>query len=41
VREVTDDGVVLEIKGDREQISFEDLPEGRVVVEFKHQDVAE
>jgi ribosome maturation factor RimP len=41
VREVTEDGVILDIKGDREEISFDDLPEGRVVVEFKHLDVAE
>jgi ribosome maturation factor RimP len=38
IREVTEDGVVIEDKGDVETISFTDLPEGRVVVEFKHVD---
>jgi ribosome maturation factor RimP len=36
VREVTDDGVVIEDKGSVETISFADLPEGRVIVEFRH-----
>jgi ribosome maturation factor RimP len=40
VREVTDDGVVLEIKGDREEISFDQLGEGQVVVEFKRDEEA-
>jgi ribosome maturation factor RimP len=37
IREVTDDGVVIEDKGDVETISFEELPEGHVVVEFKRE----
>jgi ribosome maturation factor RimP len=36
IREVTDDGVVIEDSGDIETISFTDLPEGRVIVEFRH-----
>jgi ribosome maturation factor RimP len=36
IREVTDDGVVIEDSGDIETISFADLPEGRVIVEFRH-----
>jgi ribosome maturation factor RimP len=40
IREVTDDGVVIEDSGDIETISFADLPEGRVVVEFKRPDEA-
>jgi ribosome maturation factor RimP len=36
VREVTDDGVAIEVNGDVETYSFEALPEGRVVVEFSH-----
>jgi ribosome maturation factor RimP len=40
IREVTDDGVVIEDSGDVETISFADLPEGRVVVEFKRPDEA-
>ncbi|HEX3823293.1 MAG TPA: ribosome maturation factor RimP [Mycobacteriales bacterium] len=35
IREVTDDGVVIDDNGDVETVSFTDLPEGRVVVEFK------
>lgn len=38
IREVTDDGVVIEDKGDVETISFGELPEGRIVVEFKRHD---
>jgi ribosome maturation factor RimP len=34
IRDVTDDGVVIEDKGQVETISFEALPEGKVVVEF-------
>lgn len=34
IREVTDDGVVIEDKGQVETISFDALPEGKVVVEF-------
>jgi ribosome maturation factor RimP len=34
IREVTDSGVVIEDKGQVETISFEALPEGKVVVEF-------
>jgi ribosome maturation factor RimP len=35
IREVTDDGVVIEDSGDIETISFTDLPPGRVIVEFR------
>lgn len=35
IREVTDDGVVIEDKGESEMISFESLPAGQVVLEFK------
>jgi ribosome maturation factor RimP len=35
IQEVTDDGVVIEDKGSVETIRFNDLPEGRVIVEFK------
>jgi ribosome maturation factor RimP len=38
IREVTDDGVVIDDNGAVETISFTDLPEGRVVVEFKRHD---
>jgi ribosome maturation factor RimP len=38
IREVTDDGVVIEDSGDVETISFDQLPEGRVVVEFTRPD---
>jgi ribosome maturation factor RimP len=34
IREVTDDGVVIEDNGQAETISFESLPEGTVIVEF-------
>lgn len=34
IREVTDSGVVIEDKGQVETISFEALPEGKIVVEF-------
>jgi ribosome maturation factor RimP len=37
IREVTDDGVVIEVNGDVETISFSDLPAGQVVVEFKRE----
>lgn len=35
VREVTEDGVVIEVNGSVEKYTFVELPEGRVVVEFK------
>jgi ribosome maturation factor RimP len=34
IREVTDDGVVIEDQGQVETISFQALPEGKIVVEF-------
>jgi ribosome maturation factor RimP len=37
IREVTDDGVVIDVKGDVETISFDDLPQGQVVVEFSRE----
>jgi ribosome maturation factor RimP len=37
IREVTDDGVVIEVKGAAETVSFGELPEGHVVVEFKRE----
>jgi ribosome maturation factor RimP len=41
IREVTDDGVVIDDNGEVETISFADLPAGRIVVEFKrHEDQA-
>jgi ribosome maturation factor RimP len=38
IREVTEDGVAIEVNGDVETISFPELAEGRVVVEFKSPD---
>jgi ribosome maturation factor RimP len=39
IRDVSDAGVTIEVDGSREEISFNDLGEGRVVVEFKrHED---
>jgi ribosome maturation factor RimP len=41
IREVTDDGVVIEDNGAVETISFTDLPAGHIVLEFKrHEDDA-
>jgi ribosome maturation factor RimP len=34
IREVTDDGVVIEVAGEVETVSFEDLPAGHIVLEF-------
>jgi ribosome maturation factor RimP len=34
IREVTDDGVTIEVKGEVETISFEQLPPGHIVLEF-------
>jgi hypothetical protein len=34
IREVTDDGVVIDVNGDIETISFEELPPGHIVLEF-------
>jgi len=34
IREVTDDGVILDVDGDVETISFDDLPDGHIVLEF-------
>jgi ribosome maturation factor RimP len=34
IKEVTDDGVVIDVDGETETISFEQRPEGRVVIEF-------
>jgi ribosome maturation factor RimP len=38
IREVTADGVAIEVNGQVETISFPELGEGQVVVEFKHED---
>jgi ribosome maturation factor RimP len=38
IRDVSDDGVTLEIKGQREEISFGELGEGTIVLEFKRED---
>jgi ribosome maturation factor RimP len=37
ISDVTDDGVAIEVNGEVQQISFDQLAEGRVVVEFKAQ----
>lgn len=38
IREVTDDGVAIEVKGQIEEISFPDLGEGQIVLEFSHRE---
>jgi ribosome maturation factor RimP len=38
ISEVTDEGVVIEVDGDVERISFPELAEGRIIVEFTHHD---
>jgi ribosome maturation factor RimP len=38
ITEVTDDGVNIEDHGSVETIRFDDLPEGRIIVEFKRHD---
>jgi ribosome maturation factor RimP len=38
ISDVTDEGVVIEVDGDVERISFPELAEGRIIVEFKHHD---
>jgi ribosome maturation factor RimP len=38
ISEVTDEGVVIEVDGDVERISFLELAEGRIIVEFTHHD---
>jgi ribosome maturation factor RimP len=40
IREVTDDGVSIEVNGEVETISFPDLGEGRVVLEFTRGDAS-
>jgi ribosome maturation factor RimP len=37
IREVTDDGVVIEVAGSVEKIAFDDLPAGHVVVQFRRE----
>jgi ribosome maturation factor RimP len=38
IREVTADGVAIEVNGAVETVSFEQLPPGRIIVEFKRLD---